>query len=71
MLQGDYVEKWYVKLLTVTSIKAVDSPSYLTDVSAPVHCLALLRILTVKDCFLGRIASFIFAPLDKYNSTLN
>jgi len=23
MLQGDYVEKWYVKLLTVTSIKAV------------------------------------------------
>ena len=37
VLQGDYVEKWYVKLLTVTSIKAVkciltllfDSPSYL------------------------------------------
>ena len=37
MLQGDYVEKWYVKLLTVTSIKAVkcilplifDSPSYI------------------------------------------
>jgi len=36
MLQGDYVEKWYVKLLTVTSIKAVKcilpflfvSPSY-------------------------------------------
>jgi len=35
VLQGDYVEKWYVKLLTVTSIKAVkcilpllfDSPS--------------------------------------------
>ena len=37
MLQVDYVEKWYVKLLTVTSIKAVycilplllNSPSYL------------------------------------------
>ena len=37
MLQGDYVEKWYVKLLTVTSIKAVkcilpllfDYPSYI------------------------------------------
>jgi len=37
VLQGDYVQKWYVKLLTVTSIKAViyillllfDSPSYL------------------------------------------
>jgi len=37
VLQVDYVEKWYVKLLTVTSIKAVkfilllffDSPSYL------------------------------------------
>jgi hypothetical protein len=37
VLQGDYVEKWYVKLLTVTSIKAVkcflpllfDSPSYI------------------------------------------
>ena len=37
MLQGDYVEKLYVKLLTVTSVKAVkcilpllfDSPSYL------------------------------------------
>ena len=36
-LQGDYVEKWYVKLLTVTSVTAVkwilpllfDSPSYL------------------------------------------
>ena len=36
VLQGDYVEKWYVKLLTVTSIKAVrcilpflfDSPSF-------------------------------------------
>jgi len=35
-LQGDCVEKWYVKLLTVTSIKAVkcilsllfDSPAY-------------------------------------------
>jgi len=25
VLQGDYVEKWYVKLLTVTSIKAVKS----------------------------------------------
>jgi hypothetical protein len=23
VLQGDYVEKWYVKLLTVTSITAV------------------------------------------------
>ena len=38
VLQGDYVEKWYVKLLTVTCIKAVkcilpllfDSPSYTT-----------------------------------------
>ena len=37
-MQGDYVEKWYVKLLTVTSIKAVkcilpllfDSPSYMS-----------------------------------------
>ena len=37
MLQGDYVEKLYVQLLTVTSIKAVkcilpllfDSPSYI------------------------------------------
>ena len=37
MLKGDYVEKWYVKLLTVTSIKAIkcilpllfDSPSYI------------------------------------------
>ena len=36
MLQGDYIEKWYVKLLTATAIKAVkyilpllfDSSSY-------------------------------------------
>jgi len=36
---------------------------YLTGVSAPVHCLALLlRILDVKDCFLGRMPGFIFAP---------
>jgi hypothetical protein len=36
VLQGDYVEKWYVQLLTITSIKAIkcflpllfDSPSY-------------------------------------------
>ena len=44
VLQGDYLEKWYVKLLTFTSMKAVkcilpllfDSPSYiliLSDVS--------------------------------------
>jgi hypothetical protein len=25
VLQGDYVEKWYVKMLTVTSIKDVKS----------------------------------------------
>ena len=39
VLQGDYVEKLYVKLLTVTSIKAVtcilpllfDSPSYVLE----------------------------------------
>jgi hypothetical protein len=37
VLQGDYVETWYVKLLAITSIKAVkcilhllfDSPSYI------------------------------------------
>ena len=40
VLQGDYAEKWYVKLFTVTSIKAVkciilsllfDSPSYMVN----------------------------------------
>jgi hypothetical protein len=37
VLQGNYVEKWYVKLLSVTTMKAVkcfllllfDSPSYI------------------------------------------
>jgi len=41
VLQGDYVEKWYVRLLTVTSIKAVkyillllfDSPSYISEIA--------------------------------------
>jgi hypothetical protein len=39
VLQGDYAEKWYVKLLTVTSVKAVKcflplifySPSYISN----------------------------------------
>jgi len=51
VLQGDYVEKWYVKLLTVTSIKAVkcilpllfDSPSYMMT-----YCLIQLTLLTKK-----------------------
>jgi len=44
-LQGDYVEKWYVKLFTVTSIKAVkcilpllfDSPKYIRAVYLQEH----------------------------------
>ena len=45
VLQGDYVEKWYVKLLTVTSIKAVicilpllfDSRSYISILCRSSH----------------------------------
>jgi len=67
-LQGDYVAKWYVKLLTVTSIKTVkcilpllfDSPPYMHYLEYLLQNFINFRLLRRIVIWLGTRPQYFF-----------